>query len=46
MHLRLMNSNDSAAQHDPLACINADILRDSLAIDRKLANNCSFIRRS
>jgi staphylococcal nuclease domain-containing protein 1 len=36
MHLRLMDPTDPAAQHDPLACINADLLRDGLAaIDRK-----------
>lgn len=36
MHLRLMDPNDPAAQHDPLACINADLLREGLAaIDRK-----------
>jgi staphylococcal nuclease domain-containing protein 1 len=44
MHLRLMDPNDPAA-HDPLVCINADLLHDGLAaMDRKLANDCPFIR--
>jgi staphylococcal nuclease domain-containing protein 1 len=41
MHLRLMDPSDPAAQHDPLACINADLLRDGLAaIDRK---TCKYL---
>jgi staphylococcal nuclease domain-containing protein 1 len=37
MHLRLMDPTDPAAQHDPLVCINADLLRDGVAvIDRKV----------
>jgi staphylococcal nuclease domain-containing protein 1 len=41
MHLRLMDPTDPAAQHDPLACINADLLREGMAaIDRK---NCRYL---
>jgi staphylococcal nuclease domain-containing protein 1 len=41
MHLRLMDPTDPAAQHDPLACINADLLREGVAaIDRK---NCRYL---
>ena len=41
MHLRLMDPSDPAAQQDPFACINADLLRDGLAaIDRK---NCKYL---
>ncbi|KIM75079.1 hypothetical protein PILCRDRAFT_827642 [Piloderma croceum F 1598] len=41
MHLRLMDPSDPAAQQDPFACINADLLRDGLAaIDRK---NCQYL---
>jgi staphylococcal nuclease domain-containing protein 1 len=41
MHLRLMDPSDPTAQHDPLACINADLLRDGVAaIDRK---NCKYL---
>jgi staphylococcal nuclease domain-containing protein 1 len=36
-----MDPNDPAAQNDPLACINADLLRDGLAaIDRK---SCKYL---
>jgi len=41
MHLRLMDPTDSAAQHDPLACINAELLREGVAmIDRK---GCGYL---
>ena len=41
MHLRLMDPTDPAAQHDPLACINADLLREGVAaIDRK---SCRYL---
>ncbi|KAF7315577.1 Transcriptional factor [Mycena indigotica] len=41
LHLRLMDPTDPAAADDPLACINADLLRDGLAtIDRK---NCKYL---
>lgn len=41
MHLRLMDPTDPAAQHDPLACINADLLREGVAaVDRK---NCRYL---
>ncbi|KAF7296136.1 Transcriptional factor [Mycena kentingensis (nom. inval.)] len=41
LHLRLMDPTDPAAAEDPLACINADLLRDGLAtIDRK---NCKYL---
>lgn len=41
LHLRLMDPADPAAAHDPLACINADLLREGLAaIDRK---NCRYL---
>lgn len=36
MHLRLMDPADPAAVHDPLSCINADLVSEGLAsIDRK-----------
>ncbi|KAG1734762.1 uncharacterized protein EDB91DRAFT_1146762 [Suillus paluster] len=36
LHLRLIDPNDPVAMRDPLACINADLLREGLAsIDRK-----------
>ena len=36
MHLRLFDPSDAAAQNDPAASINADLLREGLAtIDRK-----------
>jgi staphylococcal nuclease domain-containing protein 1 len=41
IHLRLMDPTDPAAQHDPVACINADLLREGVAaIDRK---NCRYL---
>ncbi|KAF9465009.1 hypothetical protein BDZ94DRAFT_1281658 [Collybia nuda] len=41
LHLRLMDPADPAAAHDPLACINADLLGEGLAsIDRK---NCRYL---
>ena len=41
VHLRLMDPTDPAAQHDPLACINADLVREGVAaIDRK---NCRYL---
>ncbi|KAJ7072239.1 hypothetical protein C8F01DRAFT_1205852 [Mycena amicta] len=41
LHLRLMDPTDPSAADDPLACINADLLREGLAtIDRK---NCKYI---
>jgi staphylococcal nuclease domain-containing protein 1 len=41
LHLRLMDPTDPTAARDPLACINADLLRDGVAaIDRK---NCKYI---
>lgn len=41
MHLRLMDPTDPAAQNDPLACVNADLLREGVAaIDRK---NCRYL---
>jgi len=41
MHLRLIDPTDPAAQHDPLACINAELLRDGVAtIDRK---SCKYL---
>ena len=41
LHLRLMDPLDPAAAEDPLACINADLLRDGVAsIDRK---NCKYL---
>lgn len=40
-HLRLMDPSDTSAADDPLACINADLLREGLAtIDRK---DCRYI---
>ncbi|KAF8503095.1 hypothetical protein JB92DRAFT_3084279 [Gautieria morchelliformis] len=40
LHLRLMDPSDSAAAEDPLACINADLLREGYAsLDRK---NCKY----
>jgi len=36
LHLRLMDPTDPAAARDPLACINADLVREGLAsLDRK-----------
>ncbi|KAA1476768.1 transcription factor [Dentipellis sp. KUC8613] len=36
LHLRLMDPTDSASAQDPLACINADLVREGYAsIDRK-----------
>ncbi|KAG1881425.1 hypothetical protein C8R48DRAFT_680950 [Suillus tomentosus] len=41
LHLRLIDPNDPVATQDPLACINADLLREGLAsIDRK---GCKYI---
>lgn len=41
LHLRLMDPSDPNAAQDPLACINADLLRDGVAaIDRK---NCRYL---
>lgn len=41
VHLRLMDPTDPTAQHDPLACINADLVREGVAaIDRK---NCRYL---
>ncbi|KAH7913925.1 hypothetical protein BJ138DRAFT_1215342 [Hygrophoropsis aurantiaca] len=41
LHLRLMDPNDPSAAEDPLACINADLLREGLAaIDRK---DCRYL---
>ena len=41
MHLRLMDPTDPAAQHDSLACFNADLLREGVAaIDCK---NCWYL---
>ncbi|KAF7306137.1 Transcriptional factor [Mycena chlorophos] len=41
MHLRLMDPTDPTAADDPLACINADLLRDGLAtIDRQ---GCKYL---
>ncbi|KAG9221028.1 hypothetical protein CCMSSC00406_0002372 [Pleurotus cornucopiae] len=40
LHLRLIDPTDPNAANDPLACINADLLREGLAtIDRK---NCKY----
>ena len=40
LHLRLMDPSDSAAAEDPMACINADLLREGYAsLDRK---NCKY----
>ncbi|KIY49308.1 transcription factor [Fistulina hepatica ATCC 64428] len=36
LHLRLIDTTDPATQNDPLACVNADLLREGVAsIDRK-----------
>jgi len=36
LHLRLIDPTDPAVANDPLACINADLLREGVAmIDRK-----------
>lgn len=41
LHLRLMDPTDPTAANDPLACVNADLLRDGVAaIDRK---NCKYL---
>ncbi|KAL0956527.1 hypothetical protein HGRIS_002668 [Hohenbuehelia grisea] len=41
LHLRLIDPSDPAAAQDPLACVNADLLREGLAaIDRK---GCRYI---
>ena len=41
LHLRLIDLANPAAESDPLACINADLLSDGLAsIDRK---NCRYL---
>ncbi|KAF9227259.1 hypothetical protein BS17DRAFT_878228 [Gyrodon lividus] len=41
LHLRLIDPTDPAAAQDPLACINADLLREGLAsIDRK---DCKYL---
>ncbi|KAF8444736.1 hypothetical protein L210DRAFT_1037095 [Boletus edulis BED1] len=41
LHLRLIDPADPASAHNPLACINADLLREGLAsIDRK---NCKYL---
>ncbi|KAG1815960.1 uncharacterized protein BJ212DRAFT_1447023 [Suillus subaureus] len=41
LHLRLIDPNDPVATQDPLACINADLLREGLAsIDRK---GCKYL---
>lgn len=41
LHLRLIDPNDPVAAQDPLACINADLLREGLAsIDRK---GCKYL---
>jgi staphylococcal nuclease domain-containing protein 1 len=41
LHLRLMDPADPASAQNPLACINADLLREGLAtIDRK---NCKYL---
>jgi staphylococcal nuclease domain-containing protein 1 len=41
LHLRLMDPTDPVATKDPLACINADLLREGVAaIDRK---NCKYL---
>jgi len=41
LHLRLIDPTDPAAEKDPLASINADLLREGLAtIDRK---NCRYL---
>lgn len=41
MHLRLIDPTDSASQQDPLACINAELLREGVAsIDRK---GCKYL---
>jgi staphylococcal nuclease domain-containing protein 1 len=40
LHLRLMDPSDPTAAEDPLACINADLLREGYAsLDRK---NCKY----
>jgi staphylococcal nuclease domain-containing protein 1 len=41
LHLRLIDPNDPVAMQDPLACINADLVREGLAsIDRK---GCKYL---
>lgn len=41
LHLRLIDPSDPAVADDPLACINADLVREGLAtIDRK---GCKYI---
>ena len=41
LHLRLIDPLDPASASDPLACINADLLRDGLAsIDRR---GCKYL---
>lgn len=41
LHLRLIDPSDPSAAQDPLACINADLLREGLAaIDRK---GCKYL---
>lgn len=41
LHLRLIDPADPASAQTPLACINADLLREGLAsIDRK---NCKYL---
>lgn len=41
LHLRLIDPSDSNSKNDPLACINADLVREGLAtIDRK---ECRYI---
>jgi staphylococcal nuclease domain-containing protein 1 len=41
MHLRLIDPTDPTSQQDPLACINAELLREGVAsIDRK---GCKYL---
>lgn len=41
-HLRLIDPSDPATEHDPLACVNADLVREGLAtVDRKGAKYLS-----
>ena len=41
LHLRLIDPNDPEVANDPIACINADLVREGLAsIDRK---GCKYL---
>ncbi|KAH0827961.1 hypothetical protein J3R83DRAFT_3599 [Lanmaoa asiatica] len=47
LHLRLIDPADPASAQNPLACINADLLREGLAsIDRKNCRSHAFAREA